>query len=89
MTVLSRGKSPPVQRSKTAQDDFEVVQSKLCIGYRADIQPDSPMLNPMRMMTAILGGTPTSKLFLNVREKQSPLLLLWCQSGPDKRRDSD
>ncbi len=69
---------------KTAQDDFEVVQSKLCIGYRADIQPDSPMLNPMRMMTAILGGTPTSKLFLNVREKQS--LCYYCGANLDRTK---
>ncbi len=69
---------------KTAQDDFEVVQSKLCIGYRVDIQPDDPMLNPVRMMTAILGGTPTSKLFLNVREKQG--LCYYCGANLDRTK---
>ncbi len=30
-------------------------------------------------MTAMFGGTPHSKLFLNVREKDEPLLLLRSQ----------
>ena len=64
---------------KTAQDDFEVVQSKLCIGYRADIQPDSPMLNPMRMMTAILGGTSDFQTVFKCPGKAESLLLLRCQ----------
>ena len=42
------------------------------------------MLNPMRMMTAILGGTPTSKLFLNVREKQS--LCYYCGANLDRTK---
>lgn len=69
---------------KTAQDDFQVVQSKLCIGYRANITPDSPMLNPFRMMVAILGGTTTSKLFLNVREKKS--LCYYCGANLDRTK---
>ncbi len=69
---------------KRVQDDFQVVQSKLCIGYRADITPDSPMLNPFRMMVAILGGTPTSKLFQNVREKKS--LCYYCGANLDRTK---
>ncbi len=69
---------------KNERDDFQVVQSKLCIGYRADITPDSPMLNPFRMMVAILGGTPTSKLFLNVREKKS--LCYYCGANLDRTK---
>lgn len=69
---------------KEVQDDFQVVQSKLCIGYRADITPDSSMLNPFRMMVAILGGTPTSKLFMNVREKKS--LCYYCGANLDRTK---
>ncbi len=69
---------------KTGQDDFAVVQSKLCLGYRIDLTPDSPMLGAFRMMTAILGGTPTSKLFLNVREKKS--LCYYCGASLDRTK---
>jgi len=69
---------------KEVQDDFEVVQSKLCFGFRADIGPDSPMLNPFRMMVAMLGGTPTSKLFMNVREKKS--LCYYCSANLDRTK---
>ncbi len=69
---------------KTATDDFEVVQSKLCIGYRVDITPGGEELSAMRMMVAILGGTATSKLFLNVREKQS--LCYYCGANLDRTK---
>lgn len=78
------GSIPMGAEVKEVQDDFQVVQSKLCIGYRADITPDGPMLNPFRMMVAILGGTPTSKLFMNVREKKS--LCYYCGANLDRTK---
>ena len=56
----------------------EVVQSKLVMGFRcaSPAVPADRIANTL--MGAILGGTPTSKLFLNVREKQS--LCYYCAS---------
>lgn len=79
-TVIRRGEGAVKERT----DRFEVTQSKLCLGFRSDVTPDSGMLNPMRMMTAILGGTPTSKLFLNVREKLS--LCYYCAAQFDRTK---
>ncbi|MEG2596824.1 MAG: insulinase family protein, partial [Oscillospiraceae bacterium] len=42
------------------------------------------LLNPMRMAVAILGGTPMSKLFLNVREKKS--LCYYCAARFDRTK---
>ncbi|MDD6033053.1 MAG: pitrilysin family protein [Oscillospiraceae bacterium] len=69
---------------KTGCSRFDVTQAKLCLGFRSEVTPQSPLLNPMRMMTAILGGTPTSKLFLNVREKLS--LCYYCAASFDRTK---
>ena len=75
---------PAPSSVKTASDDFEVVQSKLCIGYRVNLTPGGEELSAMRMMVAILGGTATSKLFLNVREKQG--LCYYCGANLDRTK---
>jgi predicted Zn-dependent peptidase len=46
-------------------------QSILNMGFVTAITNDHPDLVPMRLCNAILGGTMTSKLFVNIREKQS------------------
>ena len=50
----------------------------MVIGFRTGTQPDTPETMQMRLMCAMLGGTPHSKLFLNVREKLS--LCYYCSS---------
>ena len=69
---------------KEETDDFAVVQSKLCIGYRVNLNPGGEALPAMRMMVAILGGTATSKLFLNVREKKG--LCYYCGANLDRTK---
>lgn len=49
----------------------EVLQGKLNIGFRTNVPPDSKDFPALYVMNAILGGSPQSKLFLNVREKHS------------------
>lgn len=61
-----------------------VAQSKLCIGFQTGVNAYSPDLSAMRLMNAILGGTPTSRLFVNVREKRS--LCYYCASRYDRTR---
>lgn len=57
-------------------------QAKLVIGMRTSIAGTNPAVPAMRLMNALLGGTPTSLLFRNVREKLS--LCYYCSSGYDR-----
>lgn len=63
---------------KDVTEPMQVAQSKLVMGFRTGTQPDTPETMQMRLMCAMLGGTPHSKLFLNVREKLS--LCYYCSS---------
>ena len=62
----------------TKTEVMEVQQSKLVLCMRPTRQIKEEEKTAMRMMSALLGGTPTSKLFLNVREKLS--LCYYCSS---------
>ncbi len=57
----------------------ELAQSKLVMGFRCLGTNDGKEKLENALMSAVLGGTPTSKLFLNVREKQS--LCYYCVSN--------
>lgn len=66
---------------KNVTERMDITQSKLVIGFRAGIaEPDSEV-NSMRLMTALFGGTPHSRLFMNVREKLS--LCYYCAARYD------
>lgn len=54
------------------EDALDVTQGKLAIGWRTDgINISSPEYPALLVMNAVYGGTTTSKLFMNVREKLS------------------
>lgn len=63
-------------------EEMEVSQSKLVMGFRAGTAIPDDDVNASRLMCAILGGTANSKLFCNVREKQS--LCYYCSSSYDR-----
>ena len=65
---------------KTQTDRFDVAQSKLVLGFKA--QQTQEDIDSLRVMTALYGGTPVSKLFLNVREKMS--LCYYCAARYDR-----
>ena len=67
---------------KRAAEEIEVSQSKLVMGFRAGIALPDNEVRAAGLMCAILGGTATSKLFCNVREKQS--LCYYCAARYDK-----
>lgn len=52
-------------------EPMEVAQSKLVMGFRTKIAAPQEQVYAEKLMTAMFGGTPHSKLFLNVREKLS------------------
>ena len=63
-------------------EEMELAQSKLVLGLRVDgDETDYDALRPIRMMTALYGGTPFSRLFNNVREKLS--LCYYCAARYD------
>ena len=79
------GKSQPLglleyrepQEVRRVTEEQPLSQSKLSMGFRADFDPEEKLL--FRLMTAVLGGVPSSKLFQNVREKMS--LCYYCSSS--------
>ena len=61
---------------------LDVAQSKMVLGFRCEKRGDMAEQSAMRLMTALYGGTPSSKLFLNVREKLS--LCYYCAARYDR-----
>ena len=54
------------------EEAMDVTQGKLALGFRTGgLTAASPEFPALLVMNAVYGGTPTSKLFLNVREKLS------------------
>ena len=69
---------------KHITEEMELSQSKLVMGFRTDSAIPDKEVNATRLMCAILGGTANSKLFCNVREKQS--LCYYCASRYDRQK---
>ena len=67
---------------KEVTDIFNVVQSKMVLGFKSNDYKEAPMT----VMSALYGGTPSSKLFKNVREKLS--LCYYCASRANKATSS-
>ena len=68
-----------VEAVKNGNEDMELSQSKMILGFRTGVaEPDEDTM-ATRMMCAVLGGTAHSKLFCNVREKLS--LCYYCSSS--------
>lgn len=65
-------------------DKMEVAQCKLVLGFRAGTSSAEEEVMAARLMSALYGGTPSSKLFLNVREKLS--LCYYCSSRFERNK---
>ena len=61
--------------------EMPLQQGKLTLGFRTDITPNDPLAPALLLANEIYGGSPASKLFLNVREKRS--LCYHCSSTLD------
>ena len=73
-----------IEKITEATEKMDVTQCKLVMGFRTKIAKPSEDVDAVKVMNALLGGTPQSKLFLNVREKKS--LCYYCSSryNPNK-----
>ncbi len=78
-TCAQRVEKADQQRDFT--ESMEVSQGKLVLGFRTGTLADYRSLTPLRMMVALLGGTPFSRLFVYVREKLS--LCYYCAARFD------
>ena len=67
-----------VSKEKHITEEMELSQSKLVMGFRTQISAGDEEAVAERLMCAVLGGTASSKLFNNVREKQS--LCYYCSA---------
>ena len=71
-----------VESIREATERMELSQAKLVLGFRTGVSiPDGDTV-ALKLMTALLGGTPHSRFFVNVREKLS--LCYYCAAGADK-----
>ena len=60
------------ERVRDAEEQMDVTQGKLAMGFRTGgVTVDSADYPAMMLFNAVYGGTTTSKLFMNVREKLS------------------
>lgn len=76
-------KNPKQQATRYFGDRMEVTQGKLTMGFRLDapyVEPNNSAA--LLVFNAIFGGSTTSKLFMNVREKLS--LCYYANSMVDK-----
>lgn len=70
---------PAPAEVKRVTEEMQLAQSKLVLGMHVGTKPEDRLT--AKLMAVIFGGTPSSKLFLNVREKQS--LCYYCSAAHD------
>ena len=67
------------EKVNTVTEKMDVAQGKLVMGFRTGTAIPDEEVPATRLMAALFGGTPNSKLFLNVREKLS--LCYYCSAS--------
>lgn len=64
-----------------AEEEMPLCQGKLSLGFRSDVSLGHRLAPAMLLLNELYGGSPASKLFLNVRERRS--LCYHCSSSVD------
>ncbi|MFD1066283.1 EF-P 5-aminopentanol modification-associated protein YfmF [Oceanobacillus locisalsi] len=70
-TLFDADESKQAEDSKEVVEKDQVQQAKLNIGYRTNILYRDEKYPALQVFNALFGGFPSSKLFINVREKNS------------------
>ena len=63
--------APPAEHPRSHTERLDVTQGKLAVGFRLGQCMRAPNYAALMVFNALYGGSVTSKLFLNVREKLS------------------
>lgn len=79
--VETDAKRPPERDERQFQEQMDVSQGKMELGFRIGFGLGDPMYPAMLVANAMFGGTTTSRLFLHVQGKTVPLLLCQLHSG--------
>lgn len=61
----------PVTSVRSVSESMSVQQGKLVVGYRTHTDRKDSTYYAMQLFSTIFGGMPSSKLFMNLREKES------------------
>lgn len=69
------------QESRTVTEQMRISQCKMTLGFRTEYALQEGNFPAMALFNEVFGGSPNSRLFMNVREKQS--LCYYCSSFPD------
>lgn len=69
----------PAGAARSYTEQVDAVQGKLCLLFTAGRPLTGEELTHMRLAAALFGGLPSSRLFRNVRERQS--LCYYCSCG--------
>ena len=75
-----RAISPAKSEPEYSTDRLDIAQSKMVMAFKSGYE-NVPAMN---VFSAVYGGTPFSKLFVNVREKMS--LCYYCSSGFNEKK---
>lgn len=69
------------KESRTVTEQMRISQCKMTLGFRTEYALQQGNFPAMALFNEVFGGSPNSRLFMNVREKQS--LCYYCSSFPD------
>lgn len=72
--------SPVKSEVRHVTERYDVAQSKMVMAFKSDCKN----VQAMKLMNSVFGGTPFSRLFMNVREKLS--LCYYCSSGYNDKK---
>ena len=72
------------EMQKYKEERLDVVQGKLCMGFRTDAVGNEPGYYPLLVMNSVFGAGAHSKLFNEVREKMS--LCYYASSGLSRNK---
>lgn len=80
--IVTKTDVPAREIPAEKQEEMEVNQSKLVMGFRLPVAEPDGDVAAARLMVALFGGTPHSFLFRHVRERLS--LCYYCLAGYDR-----
>ena len=83
--VIRPAKKKAPRHPRRVEEALDVTQGKLAMGFRTNADAWDQQYPALTLVNAVYGGTTTSKLFMNVREKLS--LCYYASSGLMKYKD--